>query len=238
MKKKLVLLLIGLSLSLTGCDSSDSTVMQKDYDAVLKELEEIKESYYSQKNELKLLQADNDEIIKELESIQKKYLELQSKYDIEHTEFIKLQEQLAVINNPEVQTDNVQDESLQLFEDVYLPYANRVNTFAFKNVKTFANSCGYEAEIVEPTNDINATIKISATNGDYVYFGFNLVDNIDMIMTVSFYHAASNSEVSLSNYSSDGSSIYDIYNTHVIGEQTKKVNGTDAQRDFLFNAKE
>ena len=237
MKKKLIVLMAGITLLLAGCDSSGSTVMQKDYDAVLKELEEIKESYYSQKNELKLLQADNDEKIKELESIQKKLLELRTKYDKEHEEFINLQAEFDAITNPETQKDNIQDESLQLFEDVYLPYANREKTFTFNSVKTFANSCGYTAEIVEPTNDTNATIKISVTNGDYVYFSFSPINSIDTIITVSFYHAISNSEVSLSNFSSDGSASYDTFDTHIIGEQSKKVSGTDAQYSFLFGDK-
>ena len=46
MKKKLIVLMAGITLLLAGCDSSGSTVMQKDYDAVLKELEENNEVVY------------------------------------------------------------------------------------------------------------------------------------------------------------------------------------------------
>lgn len=125
----------------------------------------------------------------------------------------------------------------ELFTSVYLPYANREKPWLFSAVKAFAESCGYPSEITEPTEEIVGTIKVSDTNGDYVYFAFseNAAIGEDTIMIVSFYRAATNSEVSISNYSSDGSSEYDVFNVHVVGESDNVVASIEEQKVFLFN---
>lgn len=122
----------------------------------------------------------------------------------------------------------------ELFESVYIPYANREKSFAFDKVKSFAQSTDYEPEIIEPTADDIGTIKLTDTNGDYVYFAFNTVNGVESIMIVSYYQSATNTEVSLANYSSGGSPAYDNFSTHVIGEPEIKVTGTDEQKVFLF----
>lgn len=122
-----------------------------------------------------------------------------------------------------------------LFETVYLPYANRENNFVFSAVKSFVQSCGYDIEITEPTEEDFGRIQVNDTNGDYVYFSFMPINGIETIMTVSFYQSSSESEVSLSNYSTDGSVKYDTYNTHIIGGSENTVNTVDEQKKFLFN---
>lgn len=231
MKRKLLLLLMGITLSLTGCNSS---VSQEVYYVKVVELAELEEAYDAKVNELELLQADYEAKVKELETAQKDILDLQSKFNMEHTQLIKSQAELDAITNSNTK---IEDESLRLFEDIYVPYANREKPFTFESVKTLADSCEYETEIVSATNDTNASIKISTTNGDYVYFAFSPINGINMITIVSFYQASSNSEVSLSNYSSDGSALYDTYDIHIIGDQLKDVNGIDDQRNFLFKNK-
>ena len=122
-----------------------------------------------------------------------------------------------------------------LFQEVYLPYANREKPFSFSLVKQFAQSTNYDIEITEPSSEEIGSIKLTAPNGDYVWFGFKPVDDIETIMTVSYFQFASNSEVSLSNYSSDNSPLYDIYKTHVLGEPNSNVTNTQEQQAFLFD---
>lgn len=120
----------------------------------------------------------------------------------------------------------------KLFTTVYLPYANREKPWLFSSVETFVKSCGYSYELTEPTSDVSGKITVSDTNGDYVFFAFGASDSI---MTISFYQSSTNSEISLSNYSTDGSATYDTYSTHVIGEQENQVSSTIEQQSFLFN---
>lgn len=124
--------------------------------------------------------------------------------------------------------------STELFESIYVPYANREKAYFFESVKTFVQTTEYEIEITEPTPDIVAQIKLTDNNGDYVYFAFHPIDDIEMLMVVNYYRDATTSEVSMSNYSTNGSPAYDAFSTHVIGEGENKVNGTDEQRLFLF----
>lgn len=123
-----------------------------------------------------------------------------------------------------------------LFTSVYVPYANREKSWYFRSVKSFAKSCDYSCKITKPTKNRFGQITISDSNGDYVYFGFMSNDDGDeIIMTVSFYQSESDSEVSLSNYSTDNSASYDTFTTHVIGEPDEEVSSTDEQQEFLFN---
>lgn len=124
--------------------------------------------------------------------------------------------------------------STELFESIYVPYANREKAFWFELVKTFVQTTEYEIEITEPTSDTIAEIKLTDNNGDYVYFAFNSINDIEVIIIVSYYRDATTSEVSMSNFSSDGSPAYDTFSTHVIGEQSNEVDGTAEQRLFLF----
>lgn len=124
----------------------------------------------------------------------------------------------------------------KLFTSVYLPYANREKSWYFQSVKSFAKSCGYSCKVTKPTEDDLGQIKISDSNGDYVYFSFmpSTTDD-EILMCVSFYQKKSNSEVSLSNYSTDSSASYDTFDIHVVGEQNEKVSSTDEQQEFLFH---
>jgi len=125
--------------------------------------------------------------------------------------------------------------STDLFETVYFPYANREKPFLFEAVKTFAQSTNYNAEIIETTSEAPASIKLTDENGDYVYFSFSLVNNIEMIMSVSYFSASANTEVSLSNYSADCSPKYDKFQIHTLGEQPNEAKNPSEQRNFLFD---
>lgn len=124
----------------------------------------------------------------------------------------------------------------ELFTTVYLPYANREKPWLFNSVKNFCEASSYSCEVTEPTEDIVGTIQVFDSNGDYVYFLFmpSAVGD-DIIMTVGFHQEASNSEVSLSNYSSNSSAEYDTLSTHIIGGQENDVLSVDEQQSFLFN---
>lgn len=129
-----------------------------------------------------------------------------------------------------------QIETTDLFENIYVPYANREMPSTFVMVEEFAKESGYEVNIVEPTDEIVGSIKLFDENGDYVYFSSKEVDDIEVIWKVSFYRAITNSEVNMTDYSSGKSISYNAeYNTHIIGESYQKVNGVDEQREFLFN---
>ena len=107
--------------------------------------------------------------------------------------------------------------------------------FIFNGVKTFAENCGYEFEITEPTEEAIGEIKIK-NDDDYVYIAFlPNSDNLELISIVSYFHTASNSEVSLSNYSTNREAQYDQLTTHVLGESNVNVDSVDAQREFLFS---
>jgi len=144
-------------------------------------------------------------------------------------------------SDPEEDTLNSKNNSTEqskltdLFETIYIPYAQREKAFVFDAVKSFVQTTEYKAEITEPTSQDIGSIVLTDENDNYVFFAFNLVNDIEIITTVSYHDAATNSEVSLNNYSSDGSPSYDIFNTHVIGESPNHVNSTDEQRDFLVS---
>lgn len=138
--------------------------------------------------------------------------------------------------NPEIDSEDAKNVvCTDLFESIYAPYANREKSFIFNDVKAFIQTTDYEQEIIEPTANDLGTIKLIDENGDYVYFAFNVVNGIETIMSVSYYHNSTNSEVSLSNYSTDGSPAYDTFSTHVLGESETEVYGLDEQKNFLFN---
>lgn len=136
----------------------------------------------------------------------------------------------------EIDATSDDSEISDLFKDIYLPYANREKPFAFVAVKEFAqNANSYDVEIQDPTAENIGTITFKDTNGDSVFFAFATNESgIDVIMTLSYHQAATDSEVSLSNYSSDCAPQHDIFDTHIIGEQEIEVNGPDEQQDFLF----
>ncbi len=127
-------------------------------------------------------------------------------------------------------------ETSDLFKEVYLPYATRENPFMFEAVKTFAQSLNsYTVEITDPTQEDIGSIKIADGNEDYVYFSFSPNSSgIEMIMTLSYHQAATNSEVSLSNLSTDCSPEYDTFHTHILGETELQVDSPDEQKTFLF----
>lgn len=123
-----------------------------------------------------------------------------------------------------------------LFENVYVPYALKEKTTVFGGVKSLAESGSYKYEITEPTEEVFGEIKIlSNENDDYVYFAFfPNTDGLEVIALVNYFHSASNSEVSLKNYSKNRDPARDEYTTHIIGESDELVSGVDEQRTFLF----
>lgn len=132
-------------------------------------------------------------------------------------------------------TSTTKYEVSELFKSVYLPYANRENTFTFNSVREFIKSTEYDAEITEPTSEDLGTITVTDKNGDSVFFAFVPINGIETIMSVSYYQVSTDSEVVFSNYSSDCSPKYDNYETHVIGETSIEVTGPDEQMSFLFS---
>lgn len=138
-------------------------------------------------------------------------------------------------NTEVVDTTKTDIKGTSLFEDVYVPYASREKTTVlFQGVKVFAENCGYSYEITEGDESSVTSIKI-IENDDYVYFAFSTNSaGIETIMTVSYYQSSSNSEVSLSNYSTDGDFSYDKLDTHIIGESSIEVDNIEQQREFLF----
>lgn len=124
-----------------------------------------------------------------------------------------------------------------LFKFVYLPYAKREKSFDYDAVKNFAESCKsiYNVEIHDPTADDGGSIKLTDDKNNYVYFAFSPVFGVNLIMMVNYYQDSTNSEVTLSNYSFDGSPQYDQFTTHIIGENQIHVDSSEEQQNFLFN---
>ena len=136
------------------------------------------------------------------------------------------------VNIAENETKEIQ--SSDLFENVYVHYANREKPFIFEGVKSFAQSSGYQINIIEPTEQELGEIKMIDSNGDYVYFCFLPIDGVEIIRSVSYYHSINNSEVTFSNYSQNDSPEYDQFAVHNIGDSPNYVNNIDEQREFLF----
>lgn len=123
----------------------------------------------------------------------------------------------------------------RLFEKVYVPFASRKKGTSYVVVKSFAENSDFKTKITKPTNTQIGSIEVIAANGDYVYFSFYEVKDVDVIMTVSYHSKKKKREVSLENYSSDNSFEYDELTTQVIGEDSKKVSNIKKQREFLFS---
>lgn len=134
----------------------------------------------------------------------------------------------------EDKTPKKQSNATKLFNKIYVPYASRKNPFAFTAVEQYVKSSGFKYKSKKPSSTEVGEIKVTAKNGDYVYFVFYSANNVEVIMTVSYYQKEYDSEVSLSNYSSDNSQAYDKLSTHIIGEEDEEVDDVDDQREFLF----
>mgnify|MGYP001082432393 FL=1 len=117
MKKKSFILLVGIVLSLTGCDKSISQEdynaqveafqkLQEDYDAKVIELENMQESYDAKLNELEILQADYDAKVKELDIAKKDMADLQNKLKSENEELTELQTKFENIITSETKSDS------------------------------------------------------------------------------------------------------------------------------------
>lgn len=126
----------------------------------------------------------------------------------------------------------------KLFEKIYMPLATREKPFLFNSVSTFIKSEDFEYKITKPTKNDTGKIKVFSENGDYVNITFHPVpdlDDIECIMTISYYNKKGDKEVSLSNYSSDNAAANDILNTHAIGKAAKEVSSVEKQRKFIFS---
>ena len=136
------------------------------------------------------------------------------------------------VQNVETETQEVS----ALFQEVYLPYAKREKPFIFEAVKTFAQNVDkYTVKIMEPSADAEFSIKFTDKNNDDVYIAFAPDENaLFTVMLVNYHQDSTNREVSLSNYSSDGSPEYDEFTTQIVGEGEAEVSGIDEQQDFLF----
>ncbi len=126
----------------------------------------------------------------------------------------------------------------KLFEKIYMPLATREKPFLFKSVSTFIKNEDFEYKITKPSKNNTGKIKVFSENGDYVNITFHPVpdlDNIECIMTISYYNKKDDKEVSLSNYSSDNAASNDVLNTHTIGKTAKEVSSVEKQRKFIFS---
>lgn len=143
----------------------------------------------------------------------------------------------SIVSTSSTESETPQTSETDLFDKVYSPYALRVYSPNNKDVTEFLKGCGFEYSV----STENGFTEIKVTSGeDYVYFCFaprtvNGELNFDTFTTISYFNAASNSEVSLNNYSSDGDFEYDTLQTHIIGESSKDARSVTAQRDFVFS---
>lgn len=216
MKKGLVLFISGTIL-ITGCASNTNSNTPNTEEA----------------------SAGNEESSKENneKDTQEPNTESDSQIAPEPTDTAKADAQPTPEPTDDSNTDTPEElEISDLFREVYLPYATRENPFMFEAVKTFAQSLNsYTVEITDPTQEDIGSIKIADGNEDYVYFSFSPNSSgIEMIMTLSYHQAATNSEVSLSNLSTECSPEYDTFHTHILGETELQVDSPDEQKTFLF----
>lgn len=128
-----------------------------------------------------------------------------------------------------------------LFEQIYVPYANRELPSDFYDAKAhisqYAEDNGCTLEITNATSRAIGTIQVNdSDSGDYVFISYSFTGetNEQHISIVSYYQSSSNSEVSMSNLSGSGVRFHDTYNTHVIGNQEEQVKDIATQREFLF----
>lgn len=128
-----------------------------------------------------------------------------------------------------------------LFEQIYVPYANRELPSDFYDVKAhiskYAEDNECTLEITDATSRAIGTIQVNDSNsGDYVFIAYSFTGetNEQHISIVSYYQSSSKSEVSMSNLSGSGVRFHDTYNTHVIGNREEQVKDIATQREFLF----
>lgn len=122
-----------------------------------------------------------------------------------------------------------------LFENVYVPFARNEQAIDFESVKEFAENCGFEYNVVEPTRDIVGSITIKSDE-DNVYFEFMPDDRqIESVFSISYFQASSKSEVLFTNLSEDRDPYYNKFQTHILGESNKDTRNVAEQRKFLFS---
>lgn len=142
-------------------------------------------------------------------------------------------ESLSTVSNTESESQSVENAVTDLFDEVYLPYAKREYSPNVDDVTAFVESCGFE----NTTSSDNGFTEIKVLSGeDYVYFAFTprSINDSDTFTIISYYQGSTKSEVSLNNYSSNGSYEYDMLQTHILGDSNKDVANVDEQRSFLF----
>ena len=219
MKKKELATIIMCSLLLVGCGSAQETDTEASTPSTI-----VTEVETTTETETETATETIAETETETETITAAEMETET------------ESETIIETETETESETSQSEVTALFKDVYLPYANREKPFIFDGVKTFAqNTTEYATEINEPGSDV-CFIKFTAENGDYVYFAFApTTNNVYAIVTLSYYQASTNSEVSLDNYSPDCTAAYDTFHTHVLGESSKEVSGPSEQQSFLFD---
>ncbi len=129
-----------------------------------------------------------------------------------------------------LETEPNLNETSDLFESVYVPYAQKEKPFDFNSIKTFIESTSYLSEISAPADSFIDAGYINVYNkiGDYVYFNFD--DGDSAFSNVSFFQASTKANVSFNNATNQQSDSYKIsgYSTY------STVSGVDEQRKFLF----
>lgn len=145
----------------------------------------------------------------------------------------------SVIVDPAETEDKKQiplEANPDLFDAIYAPFATRTINPTYNQVINYLSGSNYEYDAKSPSESATKDITVhSKDNEDYVYFAFyDRSSGSSTIMIVSYFQAATRTEVSLSNYSTDGSYSYDQLKTHVLGESNQNIDSVEAQRFFLF----
>lgn len=122
----------------------------------------------------------------------------------------------------------------KLFEKVYVPFASREKGCTFSKIESYIKTCGYKYKVKKPTKKDYGEIKVSASNGDYVYFCFYSTDVLDGILLVSYTQKKTNKSVQLANYSSENNYQNDILTIENLGKSPEDATSIKEQREFLF----
>jgi len=150
------------------------------------------------------------------------------------TNEIITENEISSSENEVIDSSNL-TESQKFFEEAYVPFATHAEPYNFDGVRTFTEVNNYKSEIIEPINNKTlGQIFIYGKNGDYVYFNFFLIDNIETTDLINFHQDSNHLEVSVENHSGFGEIKFDKFTTRVLGEEEQKVNNVDEQREFLF----
>ena len=133
MKKNLIVILIGATLSLIGCGTA---ISQEDYDAQNKALQELQADYNAKVTELKNIQENYNAQTKELNSTKEKLKETQNELNVVKSELDEMQKEFDALNKnnngSEFETTNIVEETTKPTSDTEKNIEFSINFFAKK----------------------------------------------------------------------------------------------------------